>query len=237
MRDVLFWITCGIGLAAPGCASVESSDRLTNLGRSEVTWYLDNLASIGGYDVEIAGEPVVINTRAGKAIEFDGVDDGIFLNVNPVAGFTTFTVEVVFMPYRDGAAEQRFFHMQESDSDDRVMFETRLVDNESWFLDTFIKSGSQRVTLYASEHRHELDRWHHAAIVVNGESFEHFVNGRSEIREEIQFAVQRPGRMSLGVRLNKVHWFRGAIRSIRITARPLAPSEFLSVTDRRPISR
>jgi hypothetical protein len=34
-----------------------------------------------------------------------------------------FTVEVVFNPYVDGAPEQRFFHMQEDDSEDRVMFE------------------------------------------------------------------------------------------------------------------
>jgi hypothetical protein len=33
------------------------------------------------------------------------------------------------------------------------------------------------------------------------------------------------------VRLNKVHWFRGAIHTARFTPRPLPPREFLKVSD------
>jgi hypothetical protein len=200
-------------------------------GAAQEVWRLDNLESIAGHRVSVEGNPVVINTPAGKAIEFDGVDDGIFLDDNPLAGWSTFTVEVVFSPYPGGAPEQRYFHMQENRSDARVMFETRLVDDNLWFLDTFVKSGEQSIPLYAIDHQHEIGSWYHAAIVVNENSFSHFVNGQLELSEPIEYQAQQAGTTSLGVRLNKVHWFKGAIRTVRFTPRALAPEEFLTAGD------
>jgi hypothetical protein len=211
-------------LLAGACLAVTSA---CAAGAEPVTWKLDNLELIGGHRVTVAGEPRVIETPGGRAIEFDGVDDAIFLDVHPLDGMDEFTVEVVFRPDRDGAPEQRFFHMQEDGSESRVMFETRLVDNERWFLDTFIKSGEQNVVLYAEQHEHALDRWQHAAIVVDGEAFRHYVNGRLELEAPIDYVPQRAGRTSLGVRLNRVHWFKGAIRTTRFTPSALAPADFL----------
>ena len=196
-----------------------------------VTWQLDNLDSIGGHAVTVAGDPRVIDTPDGKAILFDGVDDGIFLDTHPLAGMEAFTVEVVFRPDRDGSAEQRFFHMQEDDSDARVMFETRLVENTRWFLDTFILSGEQRVVLYAEDDLHDLDAWQHAAIVVDGETMRHYVNGELELSEPLAYAPQGDGKTSLGVRLNRVHWYKGAIRTARFTPGALGPEDFLSADD------
>lgn len=207
-------------LAVSGCAASDSS-----------VWRLDNLEEIGGHPVTVQGDPKVIDTANGTAIEFDGVDDGIFLDVHPLAGMSVFTVEVIFKPYSDGAPEQRFFHMQEDPSEERVMFETRLVDDDLWFLDTFIYSGDQKIPLYAIDNKHPLDAWYHAAIVVDGESFKHYVNGELELSEDIRFESQNSGRTSLGVRINKVNWYKGAIRTARFTPRPLAPAEFLTARD------
>ncbi len=207
-------------LAMTGCAKED-----------QIVWYLDNLKTIGGHQIIVDGDPKVIDTPNGKAIEFDGIDDGIFLDVHPLAGMSTFTVEVIFKPYAEGAAEQRFFHMQENRSEARVMFETRLVEGQLWFLDTYIKSGDQGFPLYAINNEHEIGPWYHAAIVVSEGSFKHFVNGRLELSEEVQIAAQQAGRTSLGVRINKVHWFKGAIRTARFTPRALAPEEFLTSED------
>ena len=111
------------------------------------------------------------------------------------------------------------------------MFETRLVDDDLWFLDTFIYSGDQKIPLYAVDNKHDVDAWYHAAIVVHEGLFKHFVNGQLELSEPIQFEAQEPGRTSLGVRLNKVNWFKGAIRTVRFTPRALAPEEFLTAED------
>jgi len=197
----------------------------------QLTWRIDNLVEIAGHRVTVLGDPLVIDTPRGKAVEFDGIDDGVFIDVHPLAGMSEFTVEVVFKPYKDGAPEQRFFHMQEDPSQERVMFETRLVDDDQWFLDTFIYSGEQKIPLYAIDNKHAVGSWYHAAIVVDGSSFKHFVNGELELSEAIQFEPQGAGRTSLGVRLNRVNWFKGAIRTARFTPRALTPEEFLTAED------
>ena len=69
------------------------------------TWKFDNLQSIGGHTVKVMGNPKVIDTPKGKAIEFDGVDDAIFLEVHPLAGATTFTWEAIFRPDKGGIAD------------------------------------------------------------------------------------------------------------------------------------
>lgn len=214
-----------------GCAEKDQAVVSASAEIVQVVWHLDNLKSIAGHQVTVAGDPKVIDTPNGKAIEFDGIDDGIFLDVHPLAGLSTFTVEVIFKPYTDGAAEQRFFHMQEDPSEERVMFETRLVEGDLWFLDTFIHSADQKIPLYAIDNKHDVDSWYHAAIVVDENSFTHFVNGQPELSDSIQFEAQEPGRTSLGVRLNKVNWFKGAIRTARFTPRALTPAEFLTVED------
>ena len=191
-------------------------------------WDVDSLDFVGGHEVTVVGSPRVVDTSRGKALEFDGVGDGIFLDVHPLAGARVFTVEVVFQPYPNGLKEQRFFHMQESDSDRRVMFETRLTDDDRWFLDTFIETGSEGHPLYAEDFKHPIGPWYHAAIVVDGETFRHYVNGELEMSTEIDFTPQEPGRTSLGVRMNQVYWFKGAIRKARFTRAVLSPEEFLT---------
>lgn len=203
-------------LTASGCAVAEA-----------LVWKLDNLERIGGHPVTVAGEPVVIEVAEDRAIEFDGDDDALFIDVHPLAGLATFTVEVIFKPYSGGRAEQRFFHMQNASSEHRVMFETRLVDEGRWFLDTFIYTGEQKVTLFAEDHTHDLDEWYHVAIVVDEDSFTHFVNGQKELSAALDYEVQTDGRSSLGVRLNRIDWFKGAIRTVRVTPRALSPDDFL----------
>src|SRR5262245_47939516 len=51
-----------------------------------VTWTFDRLDRIGGHQTTVVGEPRVIDAPVGKAIEFDGVDDAIFLDVHPLEG-------------------------------------------------------------------------------------------------------------------------------------------------------
>lgn len=220
-----------IRLTALGAEGLANTDHFAFAPLQSTVWHLDNLEAIGGHPLSVAGNPRVIETPAGKAIAFDGIDDALFFEVHPLSGWTQFTVEVIFRPDADGAAEQRFFHMQENESDSRVMFETRLVEGNRWFLDTFIQSGEQKVVNYAQDHLHPVDQWVHAAIVVDGKSFRHFIDGQPELDKPLAYAAQRHGRTSLGVRINKVNWFKGAIRTIRFTPRVLSPDQFLTAAD------
>ena len=195
----------------------------------QIVWEIDNTSSIGGHATIVLGAPTVIDVPGGKAVEFDGESDGLLVEQFPLAGFRTFTAEVVFKPYPDGPEEQRFFHMQEFGTDNRVMFETRLTDDGRWFLDTFILSGAGSHPMYAEDYTHPIGPWYHAAIVVDGTTFKHYVNGSLELSTEIEFEAFKPGRSSIGVRQNEVYWYKGAIRKARFTPHILSPEQFLEV--------
>ncbi len=197
-----------------------------------IVWKFDRLDRIGGHETTVVGAPQLLEIDHAKAIVFDGKRDGLFFEVHPLAGAKQFTVELIFRPDEDGRPEQRFFHMQENESDDRVMFETRLVGNngnKKWFLDTFIKSGEQESTLYAETHHHTIGPWYHAALVVDDRQMRHYVSGKLELTADLDYQPQQPGRTSVGVRLNKVYWYHGAIREARFTRRALLPKEFTNI--------
>lgn len=192
-----------------------------------VVWNLDNLETIGGHRVTVIGKPRVIDTDRGKAIEFDGRGDGVFVAANPLAGLKMFTAEVIFRPAAGGPNAQRFLHFQPTGSDDRVLFETRLPPAGQWFLDTYLQNGPRNLTLFADKFLHPLDTWHHAAIVVDGKTMRHYVDGKQEMAGDIALAPLAPGETSIGVRFNRVFWYQGAIRQIRITPAVLEPAAFL----------
>ena len=209
--------------------SIFGQNTETNKPRKKsVTWKIDNLKKIGGNSVTILGEPKIIKTDTGKAIEFDGVDDGIFLNTNPLAGMSEFTVEAVFRPEVGGGAEQRWFHIEGAETaETRAMLEIRLNGNE-WFLDTFIKSGENRLPLYAENFKHPAGIWYHITLVFDGKEMRHYVNGKLELAGNLTIKPMENGQTSIGVRQNKVYWFKGAVRKARFTNRALAPNEFMS---------
>jgi len=193
---------------------------------TQQVWTIDNLMSIGGHKTEVLGVPRVIETPAGKAIEFDGKQAGLIVGTHPLVGAKRFTVEAIFRPDAGGLKEQRFLHLQEEGSENRVLLETRLTKDE-WFLDTFIGSNGTQQALFAEGFEHPVGRWHHVALVFDGHEMSHYVNGHKELSHEIAFIPQRDGRTSFGVRLNQVSWFHGAIRVVRFTFDALSPQEFL----------
>ena len=196
------------------------------------TWTFDRLDRVGGHPVTVLGHPRVIETPQGKAVQFNGVDDAIFLDVHPLAGAETFTWEVVFRPESGGAPEQRFFHLQETDpktgqdTDTRLLFETRLIDGR-WCLDSFALSGPASKALMDRTRLHTLDTWHHAAAVYDGKEFRNYVDGKLQGAAEIHLMPQGAGHTSIGVRINKKDYFKGAIRIARMTRRALKPEDFL----------
>ncbi|MEJ2546076.1 MAG: hypothetical protein P8Y99_18590 [Calditrichaceae bacterium] len=95
---------------------------------NSVLWIIDNTTSIAGNSITKLGDPIVIESEVGSAVEFDGVDDGLIVDSNPLAGADSFTVEVIFNPYEADLStneEQRFIHIQESDNR-RILIELRL---------------------------------------------------------------------------------------------------------------
>ena len=193
-----------------------------------VTWTFDNLAKIGGHPVTVVGSPKVIDTPLGKAIQFNGSTDALFLEVHPLAGAEKFTWEVVFRPDSDGPPAQRFFHMQENGTQHRYLFETRII-NKQWALDSFAATSAGSKALMDVNQLHPADKWVHVAAVYDGKEYSNYVNGKLQNKAAVILAPEGPGRTSVGVRINKVDYFKGAIRLSRMTRRALTPAEFLRV--------
>ena len=190
------------------------------------TWRFERLDNIGGHSTTVEGQPRVIDTPSGKAVEFDGVDDALFVDNHPLAGAATFTWEVIFRPDSNGKAEQRFFHLQERGSQIRYLFETRLVGG-NWYLDSFANTTAGSKALIDKNLVHPLDRWYHVAMVYDGRMFRNYVNGVLQVEAEVKLAPEGPGSASVGVRMNRVDYFKGAIRLARFTKRALAVDQFL----------
>ena len=199
---------------------------------AQEVWTFDRIDRIGGHATTVLGHPRVIDTPLGKAVEFNGVDDGLFIDVHPLAGAATFTFEAIFRP-DGGNAEQRWFHLEEnpatgSDSVSRMLFEIRVIDGR-WCLDAFNRSGPHQQALLNRQNLHPLGAWYHVAAVYDGREFRSYVDGIQDGAAEIQLAPQGAGRTAVGVRMNKVFYFKGAVREARFTRRALAPAEFLKV--------
>lgn len=200
------------------------------------TWIFDNLDHIGGRATTVLGHPRVIDSPVGKAIEFNGVDDAIMLDVHPLAGAETFTWEAVFRP-DGGNAEQRWFHLEENPADGananhRMLFEIRVVDGK-WCLDAFDKSASGQMTLIDRTKLQDLGVWYHVAAVYDGHVFRSYVNGILQGEGAVQLAPQGAGRTAIGVRMNRVNYFKGAVHLARFTRHALSPAEFLPAPVRR----
>jgi hypothetical protein len=170
----------------------------------------------------------------GKAVEFNGVDDALFVDVHPLAGAETFTWEIVFRPDPGGAPEQRFFHLQEKDpktgedTATRMLSEIRVIDGR-WCLDSFALAGDQSRALLNRERLHPLGAWYRVAMVYDGHELRNYVDGVLEGSGELHLSPQGPGHSSIGVRINKVDYFKGAVALARMTRAALPPAEFLKL--------
>ena len=127
-----------------GGPEIHSAKEKTSMMK-QTTWELNTTNNLGGYATQVLGAPRLIESPQGKAMEFDGQQDGIIVDTNP----------------------------------------------------------------------------------FDGREMRHYVNGVQEMAALIQYQPMKPGQISLGVRLNRVFWFKGAIRKVRFTHDALAPADFL----------
>ena len=197
---------------------------------ADTVWDVNNLKLIGGHETTVLGSPKVIETDRGKAVEFDGVKDGLLVDALPLAGAEKFTLEVIFRPDANGLAAQRFLHMQENNSDNRILMllETLPANKTLWYLDTYVRSAKGSGNLYKPTSRHRMGKWYNATLVYDGRQMQHYVNGVKEASEKLAFSpLSSDGKTSIGVKINQKSWFKGAIRKVRFTRRVLKPEEFL----------
>ena len=184
---------------------------------------------IDGRPTTVSGAPRVVDAAGGKAIYFDGVGDGLLLPVNPIEGLEQFTIEVLIQPEVGGGEEQRFLHIQDQEGS-RALLEIRLLGN-SWALDTFLRSEKNLAnhTQLDRTKLHPANSWTWVALVYAHGHMAHFVNGVKELESAVDFSPMQAGKISLGMRQNKIYWFKGGIREVRFEAVALDATALQSV--------
>jgi len=216
LLPIVFFCSCSSFNGAEGANSMTST-----------VWDVDNLKSIAGRKTTVLGTPGVIQTDKGKVVEFDGQQDALIVEALPLAGARKFTLEIIFRPDANGLREQRFLHLQENGTEHRILIETRLTDDNQWYLDTYIETPHGSLALFNPQNTHPVAKWYNAALVYDGQQMRHYVNGKKEMSGKLAFRPVGQGKTSIGVRMNRLFWFKGAVRRVRFTPQVLAPHEFL----------
>ncbi|MGA2139385.1 MAG: LamG-like jellyroll fold domain-containing protein [Verrucomicrobiia bacterium] len=205
---------------------VRAGESVATHASAPVVWELASVASIGGHKPEVLGAPQVTDEApGGRALRFGGWNDGIVLSVNPLAGRTTFTIEVLLMPEVNGAPAQRFLHI-EDETGSRILMETRTRGGKSWSLDTYLHTdiGRANCPLLDSKKLHPAGRWAWVALTYDGRMMAHYVNAVKELEGEVVFTPMTSGQISLGVRLTRAFWFRGCIQEVRFHPTAIQPA-------------
>jgi len=197
-------------------------------------WDIDNLENIGGHAVSILGNPEVVTTDKGDAVHFNGNGDRLLVDANPIGEAKEFTVEVVF--WADACypnnIEQRFVHIQDPDDplQKRVMIELRINQDNNMYLDGFINTDNDNLTLADETLTHPTETWLHAAVTYKDGVFSTYVNGELELSGNVSYQnliLGSTGKTSLGSRMDERSWFIGSIKTLKVTRKALEPNDFL----------
>ena len=197
-------------------------------------WRFDNINFIGGHAAHVFGHPYLIDSPNGKAVQFNGIDDALFIDEHPLAGANEYTWEVIFRPDVDGAEAQRFFHLSEidpttgKDTDNRMLFEIRIVKGQ-WCLDSFAEASGSRRTLLNCDDLHPLGQWYRVTAVYDGKTLRNYVGDEVQGEGALHMGPQGAGHASIGTRINRRDYFKGAVFEARFTPRALKPGEFLKM--------
>ncbi len=196
-----------------------------------IIWKFDRLDAVGGIPTHVEGHPQLIATLAGRAVAFNGVDDALIIDQHPLAGAATFTMEAIFRP-DGGAFEQRWLHLAEFDpaSNDaqspRTLFEIRVVEDK-WYLDAFTTGPGYNQALVVPEKTFPVGRWYRVQQTFDGKIYRAYVDGMLQAEAPLDFKPHGAGRSSIGMRINRVSYFKGAILEARFTPLALKVEEFL----------
>jgi len=201
-----------------GCASQAEA-----MQTKATVWSLEQTGTVGGFTTQVLGSPMAKTVDGRKAVCFNGVDDGLLIATNPIEGWASYTIEVLMKPDGDGPEEQRYLHIQDAE-ERRALLETRVTPDKSWALDTFLHENPEnKLTQLDRTLLQPTDRWYWTALVYDGKAMTQYVSGVKLMEGAVAVKPMTRGQISLGVRQNRVSWFKGCIAEVRFTQGVVTP--------------
>ena len=201
-------------------------------------WKLNNLVETGGHRIQVFGNPKVVDTEIGKAVQFNGNGDMLLVDFNPIGEAKEFTVEVVFKPdacYPENTAP-RFIHIQDPQDPDakRIMIELRLNEKNQCYLDGYLKTDTGSLVLIDKNLVHPTGVWMHAAVTYKSNILTTYLNGEKQLSGKIgykEMIINYTGKVVIGGRMNKISWYKGLIKTLKVTKVALEPEDFIRIND------
>lgn len=197
-------------------------------------WELNSLKKIGGHSLQVSGNPQIVNTEYGKAMKFNGIDDKLLVDNNPIGDAKEYTVEVVFKPdpAYDISNAPRFIHFQDPDDTlaKRVLIELRVTQEKEWYLDGYMLTDAGEKTLVNKTLTHPTGVWIHAALTYKDNTLKTFVNGIQELSGTVTYTeklINKIGKTSIGGRMDNRNYYCGLIKTLKITRKALDPKDFI----------
>ena len=192
-----------------------------------VVWKFDRLDSIGGHKTTVLGEPKVIDSPVGKA-------SSSMASMMVCSSTITRSPAPKLLPGKPSSAP-----MAVNGSSDGFISASRIPtpaptletacslksgsSMKHGILTASTKSGTEDATLMNRNALHPLGAWYHVASVYDGKEFRNYVNGVQEGAASVYLAAHGPGHASVGMRINKVSYFKGAVHLARFTRKALSP--------------
>lgn len=208
---------------------------------NQTIWNLNRLDNIGGFAVTKTGSPSLIYTTDGDtAIEFNpsittdpstGTGDRIQVAGNPLAGYTSFTIEMIVKPYTASSAiTPRIFHICHPDSASNatrtMTLEMRYSSTNLWYGDFFIKSVNSS-GLTNTSNTYSTDKWMHMAMTYSNGTLKGYINGILQGSQTGTYTgLPTAAQISLGGRMQGKYYFKGAIKKLIFTPQALDSSSF-----------
>ena len=204
-------------------------------------WRFDQTASVGGHTTKVLGHPQVIDTAMGKGGRVQrrgrravrrGASAGRSCDVD--------LGDDLLKPDADGKPEQRVFHLQSVDPttgadipNERMLFEIRVRSGADgkpgWCLDSFATAGGQSRALLNCEKMHPFGQWYRVTAVYDGKMLHNYVGDELQGEGPLVIPAERPGRASLGTRIDKRDYYKGTVYEARFTRKALAVDDFLKI--------
>ncbi len=109
-----------------------------------------------------------------------------------------------------------------------MLFEIRVRDGQ-WCLDSYAMGGGRGKTLLNCDKKYALGQWYRVTAVYDGKTLQNYVGDELQSGGDVNLLPQGTGHTSVGVRINLVNYFKGAVLEARFTPRALPVAEFLKM--------